>query len=90
MEILQYALMLLVILVAFPIGFLLAKLTKEELKSGRVWFQLVIVLAIVITIASICSKLCLNDILITVTSMLFIIIIAGISLVKSKKRIVKK
>jgi hypothetical protein len=31
----------------FPIGNILAKITKEELKSGRSWFKVIIVLSLI-------------------------------------------
>lgn len=86
MEAFQYILLALILIAAFPLGFLLAKMTKEELKSGRIWFKLVIALAIIISIVSIFFRLYFDEIVITVTSMLFIIIIAAISLLKSKKK----
>lgn len=40
--VLQYLIGVLVLLLGIPIGNLLAKWTKEELKSGQVWFKAIV------------------------------------------------
>ena len=37
-----------VLILGWPIGNLLAKDTKEELKSGRFWFKLIIILSLIL------------------------------------------
>ena len=37
---------ILVLLVGVPLGNLLARVTKEELKSGQKWFKLVVILSL--------------------------------------------
>lgn len=48
------------LLLAFPVGNFLAKVTKEELKAGRKWFNLIIGLCL---IGIIVSLVFMNDIL---------------------------
>ena len=36
-----------VLVLGFPIGIILSKMTKEELKSGQKWFRLIIILSLV-------------------------------------------
>jgi len=87
MELYQYLLLVVIIAFAFPAGSFIAKLTKEELKAGKRWFQLLIVLAIAVIISSLCIlKNCGEDFLLIASSMLFIIIIASVSIAKEKKR----
>ena len=68
---------ILALVLAFPIGFLLAKSTKEELKQGQKWFKLIIIFSFLGSIISLILK---NDILFF--SFLFIIIVTSRSLRK--------
>lgn len=68
-----------VVLMGIPIGNLLAKWTKEELKFGQLWFKLLIIFSLIGSIVSLFLK---NDILFF--SFLFISIVTSRSL-KSKK-----
>jgi len=43
-----------------PIGNYLAKLTKEELKSGQIWFKLIIIISLIGSVISLILK---NDVL---------------------------
>ena len=36
-----------VLILAFPIGDILAKKTKEELKQGRIWFKIIVYVGLV-------------------------------------------
>jgi len=36
-----------VLVLAFPIGDILAKKTKEELKQGRIWFKIIVYVSLV-------------------------------------------
>ena len=65
------------LVLAFPIGSLLAKTTKEELKQGQKWFKLIIILSFLGSIISLILK---NDILFF--SFLFIAIVTSRSLRK--------
>tara|TARA_Y100000310_G_scaffold342839_1_gene447822 strand:+ start:2828 stop:3067 length:240 start_codon:yes stop_codon:yes gene_type:complete len=66
---------ILVLILAFPIGSYLSKITKEELKQGQKWFKLIIFVSLIGTIISLILK---NDILFF--SFLFIIIVTSRSL----------
>ncbi len=69
---------ILIFVASFPIGYLLAYMTKEELASGRKWFKLIIPLAFIIGLLFIFFK----QYYITLTCA-FIIILTSISLIKS-------
>jgi hypothetical protein len=60
-----------------PIGNLLAKVTKEELKSGKIYFKILIVLSLIGAIAFLILG---NDVLLF--SLLFIAIVSSRSLKK--------
>jgi len=66
-----------VLLIAFPIGSYLAKITREELKSGQRWFKLIILTSALGSALSIIFK---NDSLLF--TFLFIIIVTSRSLRK--------
>ena len=68
---------ILVLVLAFPIGSLLSKSTKEELKQGQKWFKMIIIFSFLGSIISLIVK---NDILFF--SFLFIIIVISRSLRK--------
>ena len=63
------------IILGFPIGNLLARITKEELKSGQKWFKIIIILGFICGIISLIFG---NDILLF--SFLFIAIVTSRSL----------
>ena len=71
-----------VLLLGFPIGMFLAKKTKEELKSGRKWFRLIILLGF---IGAVVSLIVGNDALLF--GFLFILVVTSMSL---KKKITAK
>ena len=60
-----------------PIGNLLAKITKEELKSGRKWFKLIVVVSLIFGVVGLIIG---NDILLF--SLFFIAIVTSRSLGK--------
>jgi hypothetical protein len=70
-----------VLILGFPIGELLAKNTKEELKDGRKWFILLIILSLIGAILNLIFR---NDALLF--TFLFIAIVTSRSLVRKKKR----
>jgi len=76
-EILKFIIGIAVLIVGFPIGIFLAKLTKEELKSGQIWFKLIILTS---AIGAVVSLILENDVLLF--SFLFIIIVTSRSLRK--------
>ncbi len=76
-----------ILILGIPIGNILAKNTKEELKDGKKWFLLIIGICL---IGSILNLIFLNDVLLF--TFLFIAIVTSRSLrirkknLKSKKR----
>jgi hypothetical protein len=84
MNALQIIIIIIIALSGYPIGLLLAYFTKEELKSGRVFFKLIIttsVLAIIIT--AIFAKSQNSFFLLSMYVFIFLIVLA--SFVMSKK-----
>ncbi|HEA46318.1 MAG TPA: hypothetical protein ENH99_00880 [Candidatus Pacearchaeota archaeon] len=69
-----------VLVLGFPLGHYLAKYTKEEIKSGRKWFKLLIVLSFVGAIAGLIFR---DDAVLF--SFLFIVIVTIRSLKRGKK-----
>ena len=66
---------IIILILGAPIGSYLAKITKEELKSGQKWFKIIIVVSL---IGSIVSLIVRNDALLF--SFLFIAIVTSRSL----------
>lgn len=60
---------------AFPVGNMLAKITKEELKSGKKWFRLIVILGL---IGGVVGLIIGNDVLLF--SFFFIAIVTSRSL----------
>ena len=75
MDLTQIVIGLVVLALGIPIGDLLAKYTKEELKAGRKWFNLIVIVCLA---GSIIALLIWNDILLF--SLLFIAIVTSRSL----------
>jgi len=59
-EMIKLAIGILILIFGFPIGNFLAKLTKDELKSGQRWFKLIIIFSLVVGIIGLILR---NDIL---------------------------
>lgn len=78
-EIIQLLIGIAVLGLAFPIGNLLAKMTKEELKSGKKWFRLIVILGL---IGGFVGLVIGNDILLF--SFFFIAIVTSRNLIKRK------
>ena len=74
-EIFKLIIGVLVLLLGFPLGNFLAKITKEELKQGKKWFKAIIFISAVGTLAGLILR---NDVLLF--SFLFIIIVTSGSL----------
>ena len=77
LEILNILIGFLVLILGIPIGNFLAKYTKEELKDGRKWFNLLVVIGL---IGGIVGLIIRNDAL--MFSFLFIAVVTGRSLKK--------
>jgi len=73
----------LILFLAVLIGFFLAKITREELKQGRIWFKILIfaclMAVIILTLLPLENEIKMSSIL----SLFFIIIATSVSLVKS-------
>jgi uncharacterized membrane protein YfcA len=69
-----------VLVLGIPIGVILAKFTKEELKEGKFWFKLIIISSLIGAILGLIFR---NDVLLF--SLLFIAVVTSMSL-KNKKR----
>jgi len=70
-----------VLILGFPIGIVLARWTKEELKSGQKWFKRIIFISL---IGGFIGLILRNDFL--MFSLFFIAIVTSGSLLKSKKK----
>ena len=78
-EILKIIIGAFVLVLGIPIGNFIAKSTKEELKTGKKWFKIIIVLCLIGGFASLIFN---NDILLF--TFFFIAIVTSRSLVKQK------
>ena len=47
MEIINILIGILILLLGIPLGNYLAKITKEELRSGQKWFKLIIIISLI-------------------------------------------
>ncbi len=74
-EVLRFFIGIVVLLLAFPIGDYLARLTKEELKQGRRWFNLIVIVSLIGAFLSLIMR---NDYLLF--TFLFIAIVTSRSL----------
>ncbi|HLD54874.1 MAG TPA: hypothetical protein VJB35_01310 [Candidatus Nanoarchaeia archaeon] len=76
-EIIRLLIGIFVLILGFPIGIYLSKITSEELKSGQKWFKIIILISLV---SSIISLILRNDLFLF--SFLFIAIVTSMSLNK--------
>ena len=65
-----------------PIGNYLAKITKEELKDGQVWFKLIILISLIFGVVGLILG---SDVLLF--TMFFIAIVTSRSLMNSKAKV---
>lgn len=79
-EILNLLIGVIVLILGIPIGNFLAKYTKEELKDGKLWFNLIILMGL---IGGVVALIIGNDAI--MFSFLFITIVTGRSLRKKIK-----
>ncbi|MEK6758010.1 MAG: hypothetical protein AABX88_02680 [Nanoarchaeota archaeon] len=70
-----------ILLVGYPLGIYLAHLTKEELKSGQIWFKYIVILSLV---GGIVGLMIGNDVLLF--TFFFIAIVTSRSLKKNARR----
>lgn len=72
-------------LLGYPIGLLIAKFTQEELNAGRKWFKLIILISFVGIIISLFITVG-ETLLFLIATFLFILLLALASLIKSKNK----
>ena len=78
-EIIKLLIGVAMLVLTFPVGNLLAKMTKEELKSGKKWFRIIIWISLA---GGITGLIIGNDVLLF--SFFFIAIVTSRSLIKRK------
>ncbi|MBI2004431.1 hypothetical protein HYS72_03125 [Candidatus Pacearchaeota archaeon] len=78
-EILNLLFGVIILILGIPIGNVLAKYTKEELKDGRKWFNLLIFIGL---IGGVVALIIGNDVL--MFSFLFIAVVSSRSLMRKK------
>ncbi|MEK6926355.1 MAG: hypothetical protein AABW50_03695 [Nanoarchaeota archaeon] len=84
-ELIKWIVGIFVLVLGIPIGNYLAKLTREELKSGQSWFKLIILFSFIGAVLSLILK---NDFLLF--ALLFIAIVTSRSLIGKRKILGKK
>lgn len=77
----NFILYLIILILAFPIGYWLAHLCRDELVKGREWFRKIIIGAFLFALIG----FVFFDVAIGLTFM-FILIVSGISYLKSKDK----
>jgi uncharacterized membrane protein YhaH (DUF805 family) len=80
-EIYKLLIGIVILLLAIPIGNILTKNTKEELKDGRKWFLLLIIFSL---IGAVLNLIFLNDVLLF--TFLFIAIVTSRGLMRKGKK----
>lgn len=70
---------ILIIILGFPLGIFLARITKDELKEGQIWFKLIILAS---SIGAIITLIFRDDVLFF--SFLFFIAVTSMSLKKRR------
>jgi ABC-type antimicrobial peptide transport system permease subunit len=87
MNALQIILGVVIALLGYPLGLIIAYFTQEELKSGRKWFRLIMLGDIILIILSIILFSAeLNTLMFLLSSFIFIFLLALASFIKSKKK----
>lgn len=89
MNIIQTLLLILVVILAFPAGLILARVTKEELKQGRRAFTSIMLASIAVIIVSLFLKFSGEEKTFLAAGMLFLFIISYISFKESYQTIKK-
>ncbi len=80
-SLIQLALGIAVLVLGYPLGYFLARVTKEEIESGQRWFKIIIAVSLICASASIILK---NDALLF--SFLFFAVVTSASLKHKQKR----
>ena len=84
MNLLIQNLIIIISLLGFPIGLIIAKFTKEELQAGKKWFLLIIIvciMAIIISIIFIEGE----TLFFLISIFIFILLLSLASLISSRK-----
>jgi len=76
----QILLVILILILAFPAGYLLAWLCKDELVQGRKWFKLLALISTILAVIFLFFNLTISF------TLVFISIVSLISVAKSKDR----
>ena len=76
-ELVKLVIGILFLALGIPIGNFLAKITKEELKSGRKWFKLIVIIGLIFGVIGLLIQ---NDVL--MFSLFFIVLVTSRSLGK--------
>ncbi len=79
----QLGLLALVVILAIPAGFILAKVTREELKEGRVIFKALVLVSVALAVFTVFADFSLDTRLFVLFSASFIGIVSFISLNQS-------
>ena len=69
-----------ILILGVPIGYLLAYLCRDELKEGKKYFKLIVLISSVLAVVFLFFNL------VTAISLVFIAIVTGISLIKSQDK----
>ena len=80
----QIILLTLISLLGIPAGFLLKKITMEEMKAGRRWFRIISVLSLISAIVSI--TLINENSALYASTLMFIFFISSVPLIKKNKK----
>lgn len=86
LTLIQVGLLALVVILAIPLGFILARVTREELKEGRSTFKALVLASIAIAVLSIFADFSLDKRIFFLFSASFIGIVSFISLRQSFKK----
>ena len=81
----QFVLTIILALAGYPIGLLIAHLTKEELQQGKKWFKLIMLMAVVVIVASLLLITDFEVLIFMLSILLFIFLIALASFIKAKR-----
>ena len=84
MNTLQIVLTIIIAMLGFPAGLIIAWLADDELKAGRVWFEMIIVASIIAIVLSLIFAQG-DALLFLLASFVFIALLALASAVKSRK-----
>lgn len=86
MNIIQIVLTVAITLLGYPLGLLISHFTQEELRTGRKWFKLILLISLIFIILALIFFSAESNILMFLLSVLvFIFLLALASFIKAKK-----